>query len=103
VRPLLTAATASALEQNYPNPFNPTTTVRFSIAHARPVDLTIMDVLGRVVTTLVHGTVQPGTYAVDWNASDHASGMYFAVLRAGASADGEENVFVQTKKLLLQK
>jgi hypothetical protein len=103
VRPLLTEAMASALEQNYPNPFNPTTTLRFSVAHARPVVITIVDMLGRIVTTLVDETVQPGTYAVEWSGAAHASGMYFAVLRAGNSADGAEKVFIQTKKLLLQK
>ncbi len=103
VRPLLTEASATSLDQNYPNPFNPTTTIRFTILHARPVELTIVDVLGRVVSTLVNGSVQPGTYAVEWNASDHPSGMYIAVLRAGNSSDGAEKVFIQTKKVLLQK
>ena len=57
VRPIAMAPATTTLEQNYPNPFNPTTTVRFSITHARPVTLTIVDVLGRVVTTLVNGTM----------------------------------------------
>jgi hypothetical protein len=103
VRPLLTAAAATSLDQNYPNPFNPSTTLRFSVSHERPLRLTIADVLGRVVATLVNATMQPGTYSVEWNAADLPSGMYIAVLRAGNSADGGENVFVETKKLLLQK
>ena len=103
VRPLLAQASATSLDQNYPNPFNPSTTLRFSILHARPTELTIVDVLGRVVSTLVNGTLQPGTYAVEWNAADHPSGMYVAVLRAGNSADGAEKVFIHTIKLLLQK
>ncbi len=103
VRPLVAAASTTVLDQNYPNPFNPSTTIRFSVSRERPVELTVVDVLGRVVTTLVNRTMPPGTYEAAWDASELPSGMYIAVLRAGASADGEEKVFLSTRKLLLQK
>jgi len=103
VRPLVAAASTTVLGQNYPNPFNPSTTIRFSVSHARMVELTVVDVLGRTVATLVRGTMEPGTYEAAWDASEHPSGMYIAVLRAAASAGGEENNFLSTRKLLLQK
>jgi hypothetical protein len=92
-----------ALEQNYPNPFNPSTTLRFSIAESRMVELTVVDVLGREVAHLVHEQMQPGTYSVDWNASGLPSGMYVAVLRAVAINRTAQPVFIETKKLLMQK
>lgn len=84
-----------SLDQNYPNPFNPATHLRFTIAHLRFVSLKIYDVLGREVVTLVHETMKPGTYSVEWNASRFASGVYFYQLRAGN--------FVSAKKMVLLK
>ncbi|MEK9135478.1 MAG: T9SS type A sorting domain-containing protein, partial [Bacteroidota bacterium] len=86
---------AFRLEQNYPNPFNLTTTITYSlpslgsnIAEGRagvgsPVLLRVFDVLGREIATLVNGVKSPGRYDVVWDASQTASGVYFAVLRAG--------------------
>jgi phosphatidylserine/phosphatidylglycerophosphate/cardiolipin synthase-like enzyme len=84
-----------SLQQNYPNPFNPTTTIQFHLAEQSLARLTIYDVLGRELTTLVHEQMPPGTYTVQWNASTFASGVYFYRLESGS--------FVQTKKLILQK
>jgi hypothetical protein len=94
-----------ALEQNYPNPFNPSTTLRFSIAEPRFVQLTIADVLGREIAVLVRQSMQPGTYSVAWNAGALPSGMYVAVLRAtqAQGGGGAGQVFLETRKLLLQK
>lgn len=84
-----------ALAQNFPNPFNPTTTISFSIAASAMTTLTVFDLLGREVATLVHQDLRAGTYSLRWNASTLASGVYFYRLESGN--------FVQTKKLLLQK
>jgi hypothetical protein len=97
------APAAFALEQNFPNPFNPSTTLRFSIAETRFVELRVVDVLGRVVATLVHERMQPGTYAIDWNAAALPSGMYVAEFRAWNAEGRREQVFLETKKLLMQK
>ena len=91
------------LYQNYPNPFNPTTKIKFDIptlpltkgAGGMNTKLTIYDILGREVTTLINENIQPGTYEIEWNAANFASGVYFYQLRAGD--------FVQTKKLVLLK
>ncbi len=84
-----------ALFQNYPNPFNPSTTIQFHIANRELVSLTVFDILGREVSTLVNEHLAPGVYTIKWNAAQLSSGVYFYRLQAGN--------FVQTKKLLLQK
>jgi len=70
------------LNQNYPNPFNPTTTTISYIIPAvassfsQGVHLTIYDILGREVETLVNEEQKPGYYKTEWNASRNSSGMY---------------------------
>lgn len=64
------------LAQNYPNPFNPATKIEFSIPKAGSYNLTVYNILGQEVRTLVNGEFQPGKYTVDFNASDLASGIY---------------------------
>jgi len=88
--------TVYGLNQNYPNPFNPTTNISFSLPEQSNVRLTIIDLLGREVATLVNNEQRSaGNYTVTWNASSFASGVYFYRLQAGN--------FVQTKKLVLLK
>ncbi|MDH3252538.1 MAG: T9SS type A sorting domain-containing protein, partial [Ignavibacteria bacterium] len=72
-----------ALDQNYPNPFNPSTTIRFSVAAERRVTLTVYDVLGREVATLIDEEMKPGEYAVQWDAVNAASGVYWYRMLAG--------------------
>jgi hypothetical protein len=80
---------------NYPNPFNPSTTIRYALPKSSEVTLTIYDLLGREITTLVNKTQTPGEYAVLWNGQGHPSGIYICHLRAGD--------FTETRKLVLQK
>jgi hypothetical protein len=84
-----------SLEQNYPNPFNPMTNVKFQIPNAGFVKLIIFDITGRQITTLVNGNLEPGTYKVDWNASNYPSGVYFYRI--------ETSAFTQTRKMILIK
>jgi len=75
------------LYQNYPNPFNPGTMIKFDVAPplnlplsgggAEGVKLVIYDITGREIVTLVNEQLTPGTYEVDFNASNYASGVYF--------------------------
>ncbi len=83
------------LEQNYPNPFNPVTTIGYQCAKSGHVTLKVYDVLGHEMATLVDEIKQPGSYAVQWNASRVASGVYLYRIQA-------EN-FVATKRLLFLK
>ncbi len=96
--------TQFALEQNYPNPFNPSTTIKYSIPYlqnqnAISVKLTVFDVLGREIATLVDKKQSPGNYSVIFNAESGIgglnSGVYYYQLKAGD--------FMGTKKMILIK
>lgn len=83
------------LYQNFPNPFNPSTTISFDIPKAETVKLVIYDMLGKEITQLVNGVLQPGKYEINWNAAVLPSGAYFYKLQAGN--------FTSIKKLVLSK
>ena len=83
------------LGQNYPNPFNPTTHIRFNIPETANAKLTVFNVMGEEVATLVNGVMQAGGHTVSWNAASMPTGVYFYQLESGN--------FSQTKKLLLVK
>lgn len=75
------------LAQNYPNPFNPVTTIEFQLPAATPVTITIHNVLGQLVETLVSRRLAGGTHSIEWNATDSrerpvASGIYFFRMEA---------------------
>jgi len=88
-------ATRFELGQNYPNPFNPTTHIRFNIPETASTRLTVFNVMGEEVATLVNDVMQAGGHTVSWNASSMPTGVYFYQL--------ESTNFSQTKKLLLVK
>lgn len=69
-----------------PNPFNPSTRLEFSLPMAEPVRLSIHDLLGREVATLVNERLAAGSHHFDWNATRLPSGIYLALLEAGGSS-----------------
>ena len=83
------------LDQNYPNPFNPSTTIQFALPNQAHVLLTIYDMLGREVTTLVNDQIQAGVHKVQFNADGLPSGVYFYRIQA--------NEYNCIKKTLLLK
>ena len=83
------------LEQNYPNPFNPSTIIKYAIPELSKVKLTLFNLLGEEVTTLVNEEKVAGNYSVEFNASSLPSGVYFYQLKAGD--------FIDTKKMILIK
>jgi hypothetical protein len=87
--------TAYSLEQNYPNPFNPSTTIKFAIPEVSNVKLTIYNSLGQKVAELVNSTLDAGSYTINWNASNVASGLYFYELNTSN--------FSSVKKMMLLK
>ena len=71
------------LHQNYPNPFNPQTAIAFGLPEKSTVALDIFDLLGRKIKTIEEGYFNVGNYAVHYDRSDLASGVYFVRLKAG--------------------
>ncbi len=75
------------LSQNYPNPFNPLTIIRYNVPTEGQVSLTVFDVLGREVATLVDEFKLSGSYTATFDASKLASGVYFYRLKEGGLTD----------------
>jgi len=84
-----------SLLQNYPNPFNPKTNILFEIPINSHVKLTIYDILGKKITTLVNGNLRVGRYEIDWDASGYSGGIYFCRL--------ETKDFSEVRKMVLLK
>ena len=89
-----------ALHQNYPNPFNPTTSIRYDLPNAGKVTMTIYDMMGREVRTLVNNNVDAGFQSVTWDATNNfgspvGAGVYIYQIKA----DG----YMQSKKMILLK
>ncbi len=89
------------LMQNYPNPFNPSTNIRYDVPTSANVKLTIFDILGREVTTLVNNVQVAGKYVVQWDATRLATGVY--IYRMEAQPVDGSSAFTSVKKLMLMK
>ncbi len=72
-----------SLSQNYPNPFNATTKIKYVLLQSGNVRLTIYNILGQNIATLIDGVQAAGTHYIDWDASGCPSGPYFAKVTAG--------------------
>ena len=88
------------LSQNYQNPFNPDTRIDYTLPRAGNVKLTIYNILGQPIRTLVNAKQEAGPYSIDWDGRDMtghaiASGVYFYNLETGSS--------VESRKMLLLK
>jgi hypothetical protein len=90
-----------ALHQNYPNPFNPSTEIHYEFPTASRVRLTIYNILGVSVTTLVDNVQDAGYHKVTWQPVD-ASGLYFYRLEA-TNVDNPVQSFQQVKRMMLLK
>lgn len=78
------------LYQNYPNPFNSVTTISYELPELLFVNISIYNVAGQLVETLVNQQIPPGYHAVNWNANNFSSGVYFYKIMAGEySATGK--------------
>jgi hypothetical protein len=93
----------------YPNPFNSSATIKFKVNRMGMVNITIFNVLGDRVKTLVQKEMASGNYEVVFNAENLPSGIYFYRLqvyapgRAGSPSTGSGQSFVDTKKMVLMK
>jgi len=95
-----TVATSFKLYNNYPNPFNPVTTLRYDLPEDAMVNITIYDMMGRIVSNLVSSQQNAGYKSIQWNATNNqgqaiSAGLYLYTIEAGE--------FRQTKKMVLLK
>ena len=96
--------TAYELHANYPNPFNPSTVINYDLPEASMVRLSIYNILGQEVATLVNGVVEGGYRSVTWNADEKGgvpSGIYIYRMQATSLTTGKE--FVKVNKMVLMK
>jgi len=85
----------TGLTDTYPNPFNPSSTINYGLKNEGHVEIMVYDATGRLVDELVNQNQTAGYHSITWNASNQASGMYFAKMVVGD--------IVQTQKLVLLK
>ena len=83
------------LKQNYPNPFNPSTTIEYVLPKISDVKITILNIIGQEVKTIVDEKQGAGTHSINFNAKDLPSGIYFYRLQT--------DDFNQVKKMVLIK
>ena len=94
------------MQQNYPNPFNPETVIEYQLARASQVEVSIFNLQGQKVATLVRDYCTAGFHKVVWNGMDEtnrpiASGVYLYQLKVVYPASGGTGQFVQVKKMLV--
>ncbi|KAA3617499.1 MAG: T9SS C-terminal target domain-containing protein [Calditrichaeota bacterium] len=93
---LLRSPIQFVLSHNYPNPFNPSTTIKYQLPKTSKVDLSIYNLLGQKVISLVNKKQQSGQYAIEWDASGFSTGVYYYQLKT-------DRGYIKTRKLILLK
>ena len=92
---LISLPESFSLDRAYPNPFNPTTTLSFAIPVDSEVSLSVYNLQGREVSTLIDANMDAGYHSIVWDANSYASGVYFVKMMAGE--------YISTQKLMLIK
>jgi uncharacterized lipoprotein YddW (UPF0748 family) len=87
--------TGFELYNNYPNPFNPKTVISYKLSVISYVELTIYNLLGEKIVTLVSEQQQAGYHQVQWDASGYATGVYFYQLKTDSKMDMKKMILVQ--------
>lgn len=87
---------AYSLSQNYPNPFNPNTRIDFSIVKESDVKITVFDIMGREVNTLINNRLKQNNYSVSFYGNNLSSGMYFYSMYV-------DGILINTRKMILLK
>ena len=83
------------LSQNYPNPFNSSTKIKYAIPVPTEIEISIFNIVGEKVCTLMDEEKRAGYYEITWDAAKYSSGIYFVTIKAGKFSD--------IKKMLLIK
>lgn len=86
--------------QNYPNPFNPSTTIKFNLPSMAKVNITVFDIMGSEVASILDKEMTQGSHSVEFNASNLASGSYLYTISA-TTTDGK--MFKESRKMQLLK
>ena len=84
-----------ALQQNFPNPFNPVTQIRFAIPKQSKAQLTVYDINGRIISTLLNKALNAGNYSVTFDGGSLSSGLYYYELRTGDFREIRKMVLVK--------
>ena len=92
---LRTIPISYALEQNYPNPFNPTTIITYALPEQAFVRLTVYNVLGQEVATLVNEMQDAGSRSMEFNSNNLPSGLYFYKITAGTFSDMKKMILLK--------
>ena len=79
----------------YPNPFNPVIDLQFNLNKTVDVELSIFDIQGKIITTIINGTLEKGYHSLTWYAGDMSSGVYICQLQSG-------NEIINKKIMLLK-
>jgi hypothetical protein len=95
------AVTGFDMSQNYPNPFNPATSIRLNIPERSEVTLRVTDMLGRVVETLVQGSMEAGAHVLSFDGGSLPSGQYNATVSMTGRESGLS--YTRTIRMLLSK
>jgi len=83
------------LSQNYPNPYRNTTTIKYEVVNGSNVNLSVYNMLGKLIKTIVNDYKVPGSYSVSLNASDFSDGIYYYKI----SSEG----YSQTKRMIIMQ
>jgi hypothetical protein len=92
--------TSFSISQNYPNPFNPKTKINYAVPKPSSVKITVYDLTGQEVASLVNDTRESNYYTAEFDGSNYASGVYFYRINATA---GNGELFTKTLKMVLTK
>lgn len=87
--------TKLVLEQNYPNPFNPETIINYNVPNKTNVEISIFNILGQKVQTLINSQHSAGIYNIKFNANNFASGVYIYQIKA-------DNILISKKMMLVK-
>ncbi|MCX8056009.1 MAG: T9SS type A sorting domain-containing protein [Ignavibacteria bacterium] len=83
------------LEQNYPNPFNPSTVIGFTIPSKEKVELSVYNLLGQKIKTLINKELEAGYHYVEFDASDLSGGVYLYKIKAGNYSATKKMIFIK--------
>ena len=83
------------LDNIYPNPFNPSTNISFAVPIDAHVEISIYDINGRLVKSLVNNVLSAGYYEIEWNASNESSGVYILKMQSEGFVDNQKMMLIK--------